>query len=241
MKTGIHWQDPKYAVGQDFTPDPSLVLYLPLNSLDGAGVNSEDVHGHSCTVTGALWRPHGRYFDGSDDYISCGSAPPCLFASKSFTLEAWVRSSITGQSAYLIHKGQAIGTNNRYYFIMAYTVPSNLIRFYVNDGAHAWDYYQASFGTQSSIFDGNWQHLVGTVDLGAELLQVFLNGEYVAQDSLSGLGDISHSNNLIIGANSGNPSSNNFAGDIGKVRIYNRALTPSEIQQNYLVTRWRYQ
>jgi len=31
-----------------------------------------------------------------------------------------------------------------------------------------------------------------------------------------------------------------FDGRIGEVRLYNRALTPLEIENNYLATKWRY-
>ena len=58
---------------EDFIYDPYLALCLPLYMLDGASFMSRDAYGHLCTVTGALWRPNGRYFDGVDDLISIPS------------------------------------------------------------------------------------------------------------------------------------------------------------------------
>ena len=57
----------------DFIFDPSLVLYLPLYQPDGASFASRDAYGHLCTVTGALWTPQGRTFDGADDIIDLGN------------------------------------------------------------------------------------------------------------------------------------------------------------------------
>jgi hypothetical protein len=52
--------------------DPDLVLYLPLWSADlkGDSFYSKDSYAHLCTVTGALWTPQGRHFDGVDDKIA---------------------------------------------------------------------------------------------------------------------------------------------------------------------------
>lgn len=57
---------------EDFC-DPYLKLYLPLYELDGSSFMSKDAYGHLCTVTGALWRPNGRWFDKTSDIITCGN------------------------------------------------------------------------------------------------------------------------------------------------------------------------
>ncbi len=51
-----------------------LVLYLPLWALRDSAFNSVDAFKHTCTVTGALWQPDGRLFDGTDDQVLCGNA-----------------------------------------------------------------------------------------------------------------------------------------------------------------------
>ena len=72
----------------NFIFDPSLVLYLPLYQLDGASFVSKDAHGHLCSVTGALWRPNGRWFDGTDDTIAADSvASAGFFGGASFQHE----------------------------------------------------------------------------------------------------------------------------------------------------------
>jgi len=48
------------------------------------------------------------------------------------------------------------------------------------------------------------------------------------------------SQNFTIGLLAGG-NTNDFTGTIGEVQVYSRVLTPLEIHQNYLVTKWRYQ
>ena len=71
----------------NFIYDPSLVLYLPFYQLDGASFMSKDKHGYPCTVTGALWRPDGHYFDGTDDKIVVPDAAS-LDITTGITIEA---------------------------------------------------------------------------------------------------------------------------------------------------------
>lgn len=61
--------------------DPLLKLYLPLDRKDGTYFMSDDAHGHLCTVTGAVWSPQGRYFDGTDDIISVADSPVLSFGN----------------------------------------------------------------------------------------------------------------------------------------------------------------
>ena len=80
-----------YRVEQEFIHDPSLVLYLPLYKHAGAVISDESHLGHLCTVTGALWRPNGRYFNGSTNKIEIpASAKQFDFTSEDFTIIAQI-------------------------------------------------------------------------------------------------------------------------------------------------------
>ena len=71
-----------------FICDPALALYLPLHELDGGAFKSRDSHGHLATVTGALWTPGGRYFDGNDDVITIADLPQLNNAANA-TILGW--------------------------------------------------------------------------------------------------------------------------------------------------------
>ena len=227
MKTGIYWQDPKYAVGSDRrATDPSLVLYLPLYRLDGASFMSKDAYGHLCTVTGALWIPHGRSFDGVDDYVDCGKPVSLDFTPNvdEFTIEAWIKIS-PGDTGTVVCKGGA-STSTRSYQI--YVVGDAL--WAVIGGQYA--------DSGATVADGEWHHvaLVNYDDCGTKKCKFYI--DRVADDTIITSGSATEDVNVIIGNNS--VLTFPFNGLIDEIRIYNRALTPLEIQRNYLATKRRY-
>ena len=134
----------------DFIFDSSLVLYLPFYELDGASFAAKDKHGHSCTVTGALWRPYGHYFDGTDDRIDCGAST--AFDLTKYTIEAWFKINGTQGNKKIISKRSLDGTEMNFQF-----GPAN---------ATTWDLYWKSGGVTKSVAynlsadDGNW-HMIG--------------------------------------------------------------------------------
>ena len=77
--------------------DPSVVLYLPLYRIDGGSQVSRDAYGQAVNVTGALWTPVGRSFDGVDDVINCGAASS-LDLQYYFTIAAWINPASYGEN-----------------------------------------------------------------------------------------------------------------------------------------------
>jgi len=113
---------PRYRphVSNGFRPDDiildGLVLYLPLYALKGSQFKSVDAYGHTCTVTGALWRPDGRLFDGADDKITCGSNVALTFASG--TIIIWAYSTSKPNNSWLV-AGRDGGAGVGYIFLGA--------------------------------------------------------------------------------------------------------------------------
>jgi len=223
MKTGIHWQDPKYAVGQDFILDPSLALYLPLHRLDGTCFKSGDAYGHLCTVTGALWRPYGRYFDG-DDHIVCGTNPALSITTEDFTLLIWAYRDTDGA-----HNAMLGGTS------------LDAPNFSVKTGGNV--YFAkpslAQVKADTTIDLDTWTMLGVTFDSHSTSNNVrhFFNG---VTDGISTL-DLDFADYMnCIGAGN-NTTSWHWSGYLGEAWIYNRVLSAVEIAHIYRVTRRRYQ
>jgi len=225
MKTGIYWQNPEYALtpGRDFIRDPSIVLDLPLYKLDGASIMSKDAYGHLCTVTGALWRPNGRLFDGSDDWINCGNAArlnPGLM-----TIEAWINlESLIADYVAIVDR-----VTQPCYQLLLNASEQPCIFFNVG----GWKTV-----TGSALNIDQWYHLVATHDG----VNIRLYVDAVEQTPATAAAGTIASGvaNTTIGAAGDAGDSRRFPGSIGEIRIYNRALTPLEIQHNYLATKWRY-
>ncbi len=222
MKTGIYWQDPKYVVGRNFS-DPSCVLHLPLHRLDGASFMSKDAYGHLCAVTGALWTPRGRSFDGSDDYIDTHLSTD-LSGGGDFTTEVWVKADDSAQ-------GYA-------------TAQSHALDPYASDWIMMLDQTTSLFWMRSVAlaaptgFDGTRRnHLAMVWEKAVGKFKGFINGELLGQSgTVEGYGGVG---SVKIGAR-GDATLSFFGGLIDEVRICDRALTPPEIQHHYLVAKRRY-
>ena len=213
-------------IKRDFIFDPSLVLYLPLYQLDGSSFASRDAYGHLCTVTGAVWRPNGRYFDGTDDAIDIGN-PTALRITGQITIEAWVKTPDNTRTWQGI-VGKISGAGARSYAI-AFLTNDAEVRISPDGTATV-------ASTHSNVISNDtWYHLVGVAD-GANVT-AYLNAGGATPAAVTSIFD------SITDVRIGKTFAyyNAFQGDIGEVRIYNRALTPLEIQHNYLATKWRYQ
>lgn len=222
----------------DFVFDPSLVLYLPLYQLDGASFVSKDAHGHLCSVTGALWRPNGRYFDGTDDYMSIPDHNSLDFGTGDFSCETWVDtadiSSGAGASCFFLNKERNAG--NYQGFGARFAVADGYLHAYItgDDGnfvaiSHAKDYRATGR-----------HHFFMVVDRSsASGFKLFMDAEEVASGDPTSITTITNTALLYIGVYR-DGSSHPYSGIIGEVRIYSRAFAPPEIQCNYLATKWRY-
>lgn len=218
----------------DFIYDPSLVLYVPVH--DGDTFASKDAYGHLCTVTDALWTPNGRYFNGSSAFIQLGQD---LFESDySGTIIIWATMDAQGATDRIFSSSDINGTNH----LVLNMLSTNKFRleWFENGGATinritgdttlaAKTFYMltvTSNGAAWSLYvnDGAAEGL--TVS-GLNTGDWFANLEAVMHDVRIGRlersgGDAFHT------------------GYIGEVWVYNRPLTPQEIQHNYLATKYRY-
>ena len=211
---------------EGFILDPSLVLYLPLYRLDGASFMSKDAYGHLCTVTGALWTPQGRIFNG-DDYIDCGN--DASLTHTKITIKAWIKT-LSAARQIIVSKFDANTGDWGYVFRVNETT-----------GVVQWqltDYSADTLTSNSAVNDGNWHEVTVTSD--QINLQIFIDGVIDnTKACATAIGDSAFS--VLVGAwwNAANKAYY-FIGTIGEVMVYCRALTPLEIQRNYLATKWRY-
>ena len=211
----------------DFIFDPSLVLYLPLYELDGASIMNRSAYGHTCVVTGALWRPNGRYFYNTNDWINCGTASPFNITG-AITLEAWIYPTVTMTNNAILAKDEA---NERSYCLMMSTGAKS--RFHIStDGT----------GTTSVIHDtvtseDNWHHIVGVYNKA----NVLIYQDLVLKTGGAETGDINVGTARVTLGDYYDIAGNYvFGGVIGEVRIYSRALSHLEISHNYEATKGRY-
>jgi len=207
-----------------FIFDPSLVLYLPLYELDGSSFMSRDAYGHLATVVGATWTPRGRIFDGSDDKLDITSS--LLSGTKDTdqkTIGFWVSTPNTTGHGNIVCVRDAGGNNWQLYRKSA-TYDLYIHSDDINQDT-GYDYPQNRFVQITAIIDGI-----------ADQWQIYVNGlwEYTYQGANFAADNGGNAFRL------GSDSSGYLNGTCGEAWIYNRRLTPAEIQHNFLVTKWRY-
>ena len=188
---------------------------------EGAGTTTADATGlgHTGTVSGATWTTAGKNgkalsYNGVNSFVSAADAND-LDLTNGVTLEAWVRpSSLSGWSTVVMKEGTAT--------TLAYSL-------YANDG-NPWPTItirvgadQEAIGT-SQLALNTWTHLAATYD-GATL-RLYVNGVQVGTRAQTGNMLVS-ARTLRIGGNS--VWGEYFDGVIDDVRIYNRALSATEI------------
>jgi hypothetical protein len=198
-----------------------LVGYWNLD--DGTSTIATDFSGNGKTGTltnGPTWATGKRgkavSFDGTNDHITTAHV-----SGKVFTWSAWFKANSFGSYQNIMD----IGTPN---YMLVLTDGSNL-GFWSSDGMGG-----AALGTQT-LTAGNWYHLsfVREGDSITNGYKVYLNGAYTgAADT----GVWSSSDYFTIGGRV-DGQVQYFPGTIDEVRIYNRALSSSEIQTLYDVGR----
>ena len=194
----------------------------------GSGLVLADVSGQTNTLTlvnGPAWVP-GRYgtalsFDGNNDRAVAQAYVPGLnLAGRSLTLSAWIypRSNSSWQMIVLKPAG---ATHSAPYFdwsMHRQTGTGRIVGFFGCDA-------QQSASNAATPLN-TWTHVAVTYDGVA--LRHYLNGTLDRTTPLTCAVANTSSQPIRIGANGGNGEVMN--GSIDDVRIYNRALSPAEIQ-----------
>jgi parallel beta-helix repeat protein len=193
---------------------------------DSAGSNHGTVYGAEWTigqVRGAL------SFDGFDDYVRVND-DPTLDGMNALTLTAWVQTARTDAAAYVVNKyfhNDGNAWTDSFYLRLD---NAGLVDFGYNPG----DAYVIKISS-TSISDNSWYHIAG-VYTGLKG-SIYIEGNEVAlsRDDPDPGGAINDSDeDLLMGcANDAGDLGYFFNGTIDDMRIYNRALSPEEIQQIY--------
>ncbi len=188
------------------------------NAQDSSGNGNHGTISGATFVTGISGQ--ALSFDGVNDYVTSGNGSSLNFGAGYFSLSAWIKTTAMGNAdnEVVIYFS---GSNGYYYFGIHPGNPNpNGASFIINDGSTQ----DASYGT-TNLFDGKWHNIVFTRD--ATSLKVFTDGIQEGSQPSRGL-------NVGTGTTTiSNKEGSWFNGIIDEVRIYNRALTASEIQANY--------
>lgn len=211
-----------------------LVGYWPLNEGGGEKAVSPVTPRLLGTITGTTVVPGptsgtARKFNGSTDKIVCGS-PGVSPGTSDLTLCAWWRTPSFALSGGANQRAIScrIDANNLFQFDMADGAGStSAVSFALIDSGseHSW-FTSTAWNTNTWYFVALRYQRSGTV------AKIFMNGVDQALTTASGYGPGTADNVLWMGMRSDSTAA--YQGVLENVRLYNRALTPSEIWQLYV-------
>jgi hypothetical protein len=201
----------------------------PANPRSYAGVGTViyDLSGNGKTsyfTNGAFYQNYSKgviVVDGNNDYIST----PIFNLTSPVTVSAWVKN-VTGEGGVMGAAGPGIGYGNGE--VLLYFSGKSILIQGANSGSKYYQFPQLNLN--------EWVNLTMTRDVGNNM-QVYLNGIGSTSNPQS------HSNTIQmnqIGRYSSFTNQYNAKGSIGEVRIYNKALSASEVFQNYNASKKRY-
>ena len=198
---------------------PQLVAAYSFDAGSGATAADSSGYGNNGTIANATWTTSGKYgaalsFNGTSARVSVPDAAS-LRLTTAMTLEAWVKpSAVTSNWRDVIYKG------NDNYYLEGTSDSGGRPAAGGTFGSTGATVYAAS-----ALATNVWTHLAATYD-GA-VLRVYVNG--IESSSAPRTGTLATSTNpLEIGGDS--IFGQYFQGAIDEVRVYNVALTPTQIQ-----------
>jgi len=202
--------------------DTGLVGYWKFDETIGITASDSSGNGNNGTlINGPTWVAgkinNALNFDGSNDYVS---TPLSLQLGLSGTVSAWVKFDTLNTDDLII--GQYSGYPIKYFW-MGTTVDG---KYNFAWGGAATDY---KYTTAHGLVVGQWYHFVMVRDASNSVI-LYVNGSQVASFVPSTTNVTSNSINI---GNINGLSGFEFDGLIDDVRIYNRALSTSEIQELY--------
>lgn len=198
----------------------------------GNGYNLTTVDG--ANNTGLNCSAPGKYgssclFDGADDYATLANPSFDDFGTGDMSVSAWVKYTSTPSVGYVIIGNKTAGTNNAGFSLEVNS--SNLAQMRVANGSA--QVSAVSSGVTNN--DGQWHHLVGVFERGSsDRVLIYVDGRLISTGTAAATGwNISSSQDLLLGAYGTSTGNGNFDGNIDDVKIYDYALTASQVAYEF--------
>jgi hypothetical protein len=170
-------------------------------------------------------------FDGSSNYIDLTPTGTgiSLTSSSDFNVSGWIYVEATQPkiAPSVVEKYNGVGG-----YPLAIRWGSNTLYTIVYDGTN-------SAAAGASITPNTWAYFSANNILSQKKLEMYMNSSLIGSTTYSTLNNITTTASIKIGYR-GFDSNTYFAGKLAKLQIYNRALSATEIQQNYNATKGRF-
>ncbi len=216
-----------------------LIAFYPFrgNANDASGNGNNGTAYEAILTTNISGSPNSAYsFNGISSYIQVPDSAS-LESTNAVSVSLWFnqQSLPPGQFACLLYKANSTVTSgfaDRSYSLWVTPGGGEIHFTSTATGAAS----QTAIYTSSGLFGLNqWVHVVGIVDASNQQMSVYVNGNLVGTAAYPSKSILSGNYPLRIGSyvNYSGGDQAGFNGLIADVRIYNRALSRTEVQQLY--------
>ena len=156
-------------------------------------------------------------FDGSNDFVNLGSPADFAFGSGTFTMEAWIRTTVTDNTRMDIVSLGKTGVNDRGAFL------------FVENGKLAFDTFgSVDVISTAAVNDQAWHHVA--VTRSGTTIKFYIDGDLAATNNQTVTLTVTQGASTIGGETVG---AKYFNGQMDDVRIWSTARTATEIKANY--------
>ena len=217
----------KYNVSENIVTDGLVLNFDPANSRSypGTGITINNLSGIGNTgvltngPTFSQLNGGTISFDGSNDYIQIINEIPPL---STFTIDLWINSVVPADGHRIIFDG---------YYTFRVSILSGKYMVGAGNGSTWINFYL--YSVRNPIYN-TWEHICWTWD--GSKSKLYLNGAFEAEQSSAAFSTISGELRLAGFVQGGY----NWNGKLSASKIYNRALSSTEILQNYNATKNRF-
>lgn len=195
---------------------------------DSAGSNNGTIYGATWTagkIGGAL------SFNGTDNYVNVLDSPSLRFdRSDGFSIAYWAKPDFLTGGRYVISKMRTSGSGV-FGYASSYYAPAGEFNFYAEKSNQS---YVNLVAQNDAAPDGSWYFVANVYDNGN--MKIYVNGELENTGAFTAnTGTTVPDGYLCIGAWAYEGIRDHYyKGLIDDVRIYNNALTASEVQALYI-------
>jgi hypothetical protein len=208
----------------------SLVGWWSFDNVSGTTIVDKSSYTNDASIISAYqsegYYGKGMHFNGVDSIVDAGSDSE--FGFTTFTVETWAKIDSYHTNTNI---GQVLfdGYNTYVGYLFYLDGPNAHIGLRLHNGSQTC----ASVESSTDIQVNEWHHFVGTYN--GSVVSVYVDG--VLKNTGTCLDYYPYAD-LVLGSFS--ESSSFFNGTMDEARVYNRALSPAEINASYDASRYRY-
>src|SRR3989344_5085329 len=199
---------------------------------DGTGASAADSSGNAnpATLNGGVAWVAGKVgtgavsLDGTNDYIDAPHSASNSVSGNAVSISAWVYRTNTDLAPHIIAAKVVPGHSPPFFSYSIHLLGGDIPSFWVSTGGGGGEHLQSPVPITANA----WHHIIGVYDGSTK--KIYVDG--VEKNSAFRNGNLNtYTSPLRIGANGA--LGELFKGYIDEVRVFDRALTPSEVTELY--------